>query len=345
VIRRLGRAFLALVGLAVALSLAGAVYQIAGTWGDARRYPQRGRSVQAGPVKLNLDCSGQRSDPRTPAVILESGMGVPALGWLKVQPEIARFARVCSYDRAGYGWSDPGPSPRTSLQIVRELKALLDAAGERPPYILVGHSFGGFNVRVFASQYPRDVAGVVLVDASHEDEEERVGGVLPAKVRQQEKREEERQERLDQLLTPLLIHLGIQRLSVTAGWIHDDSLPKDLQQELLYLEQQDKFRAAVAAEDAVSVQTVAQVRAAGNLGDRPLIVLTAGKPYDPEALLSKEDMDGQRSMWIDVLQIEEARLSTRGRQIVVPDSGHMIPFERPDAVVLAVREVYGMAKM
>ncbi len=112
-------------------------------------------------------------------MILESGLGVPALGWAKVQPEVAKFARVCSYDRAGYGWSEPGPEPRTSLQMVKELKALLDAAGEAGLYVLVGHSFGGFTVRLFTKQYPNEVVAVVLVEASHEDWEERMESKLP----------------------------------------------------------------------------------------------------------------------------------------------------------------------
>lgn len=290
-------------------------------------------------MKLNLDCSGKGD----PTVILDSGGGVPAVGWIKVQPEVAKFARVCSYDRAGYGWSEPGPLPRTSLQIARELNALLAAAGEPGPYVLVGHSFGGFNIRVYTGLYPRDVVGLVLVDASHEDEEERIQGLLPVAVRKEEKENDEADEKLDRILTPLLIHLGIQRLVVARGWNMPTYLSKDLQQELFYLQQQTKHRQAVEAEGDASSQSAAQARAAGNLGDRPLIVLTAGKPYEPDPLLTKADMDRQYNMWINVLQVEEAHLSTRGRQIVVPDCDHMIPFERPDAVISAIREVWSAA--
>jgi pimeloyl-ACP methyl ester carboxylesterase len=331
--------YLAALALAL-LACVGATYQIIGAWRDARRFPQRGKSVQAGPVKLNLDCSGTES----PIVILDSGMGVPGVGWIKIQPEVSKFARVCSYDRAGYGWSEPGPEPRTSMEIAKELKALLDAAGEKAPYVLVGHSFGGYNIRVFTKLYPGDVVGVVLVDASHEDEEERIESLLPAAVKEQEKKDEERNRKLDRILTPFLIHFGIERFKVAAGWETSTSISKDLQQELLYLQQQTKSRNAIALEDKVSADSVAQVRAAGNLGNRPLIVLTAGKPYDPDPLLTKQDMDKQNNMWINVLQVEEAHLSTRGKQIVVPNSDHMIPFERPDAVISAVREVWSASR-
>ena len=329
----------ALAFLSVGLAAAGAIYQIIGDRRDSRRFPQRGKSYQAGSVTLNLDCNGQAS----PTVILESGAGVPALGWIKVQPEVARFARVCSYDRAGYGWSDPGPEPRTSLQIATELHALLEAAGEKGPYVLVGHSLGGFNVRVFTGRYPHEVAGIVLVDATHEDQEERMESVLPVSVRQEEKENDARDEAIEKILTPFLIRLGIQRLSVAAGWADLPSyLPKDLAQEFLYLEMQAKSREAVASESRQFAQSAAQARASGRLGDRPLIVLTAGKQDDsnPDPLLSKTDLEKQSNVWIHVLQVEETHLSTHGKQIIVPDSDHMIPFERPDAVVSAIREVW-----
>src|SRR5215470_14563931 len=142
---------------------------------------------------------------------------------------------------------------------------------------------------------------------------------------------------LDRVLTPLLFHLGIDRLKAAVGWDGQESVPKELKQELLYLNQRSEN--AGIAENAADSTSWDQVRLAANLGDRPLIMLTAGKPYDPDPLLSKEQSDKQNDMWITVLQAEEARLSTRGKQVVVPDSGHMIPFERPAAVVSAIREV------
>jgi pimeloyl-ACP methyl ester carboxylesterase len=327
------RALLALVALIVVLALVGSAYQILGNWQDPRRFPQRGRSVQAGKLKLNINCSGHGS----PTVVLDSGMGVPAVGWALVQPEVAKFARVCSYDRAGYGWSETGPKPRTSLQIAKELRALLDTSGEKGPYVVVGHSFGGYNVRLFTSLYPGDVVGVVLVDAEHGDEEKRINELLPTAVREQEQQRDERAGLLDRVLAPLLFHLGIDRLKSAVGWDGHESLPKEIRQELLYLNQRSE--AAGMAENSDDSTSWEQVRSVGDLGDRPLIVLTAGKPYDPDPLLTKEQSDRQNDLWINVLQAEEAHLSTRGKQIVVPDSGHMIPYERPASVVSAIREV------
>ena len=335
--RRFRNFVIALFALFAVLSLAGASYQILGNWWDKHRFPQCGRSIQAGPLRLNIDCSGQGR----PAVILDSGMGVPGIGWHLVQPRVASFSRVCSYDRAGYGWSDSGPKPRTSLQIARELKSLLDAAGEKGPYVLVGHSFGGYNVRMFTALYPRDVVGIVLVDAEHGDEEERIEALLPPAVKEQENRRDHRSEILDRALTPLMVHLGIDRLSTALGWDIHGSLPKELRQELLYLQpRSDQAGSEENQADSVSWE---QVRSAGNLGDTPLIVLTAGRPYDPDPLLTKEEMEEEKSVWINVLQVEETRLSTRGKQIIVSDSGHMIPFERPEAVVAAIREIWAVS--
>jgi pimeloyl-ACP methyl ester carboxylesterase len=319
------------------LAGAGAIYQIVGAWSDARNFPQQGRSVQAGQVKLNIDCSGSER----PTVVLDSGLGglgAPALGWIKVQPEVAKFARVCSYDRAGYGWSEPGPEPRTSLQLARELKALLDAAGEKGSYVLVGHSFGGFNVRMFTAQYPKDVAGVVLVDASHEDQEERLNAVLPAAVRAQEKEN----ERAVMTLAPYLIHLGIARLEERL--LDPPSyLSRDLRQELNYLAWQGKSLNAVASELKVFPESAAQVRSAGNLGDRPLIVLTAAVPQK-DLLLTQRQQFERQDIWVQVLQAELMRLSTRGKHYLVPDSDHLLPFERPDVVANAIHEVWLLSR-
>jgi pimeloyl-ACP methyl ester carboxylesterase len=204
--------------------------------------------------------------------------------------------------------------------------------------------FGGFTVRIFNRLYPDDVLGVVLVDApSSEDEDDRFNVILPDAVKEQEKKNDEWNERLDRILTPFKIYLGIERLQVATGWgdpEYNRTLPPEMRRELLVLRQQKKFRVTQASIIAAFPESVRQVRASGNLGDRPLIVLTAGIPYDPDPLLTKELMEKVRNLWINELQAQEARLSARGKQIVVPDSSHMIPYERPDAVVKAIHEVW-----
>jgi pimeloyl-ACP methyl ester carboxylesterase len=163
---QIGTLLVALV-IAFLLSLcAGLVYQAFGSARGTRKYPPPGRLVDVGGYRLHIHCGGTGS----PSVVLESGIAASSLSWGLVQPEVARFTRVCSYDRAGLGWSDPAPSPRTCARIAGELDRLLLSAGIPGPYVLVGHSFGGFVVRHYATLYPGKVAGMVLVDTIHPSE-------------------------------------------------------------------------------------------------------------------------------------------------------------------------------
>ena len=126
--------------------VAGAVYQAIGTWRDRRRFPPPGRLVRFNERRMHIHVTGAG----TPTVVFESGMGASCLSWTLVQPQVAQFARAVSYDRAGHGWSDPTRRPRTARQIAQELHTLLDATGVPGPYVLVGHSFGGYVNRAFA---------------------------------------------------------------------------------------------------------------------------------------------------------------------------------------------------
>jgi len=137
-----------------------------------------GKLIDMGGYKLHINCMGAVS----PTVILEAGLGSPQLVWDEVRSEIAKFTRVCSYDRSGLGWSEHGLQPRTSQQAIKELHILLEKAGVSGPYVLVGHSFGGYHVRLFASTYPDEVVGMVLVDANHHDQESRLRPNTPAEA-------------------------------------------------------------------------------------------------------------------------------------------------------------------
>ncbi|MGH6635885.1 MAG: alpha/beta fold hydrolase, partial [Gammaproteobacteria bacterium] len=122
-----------------------------------------GRMVHIGTHRLHIWCLGEGR----PSIVLDSGVGGFSLEWTKIETDLAPEFRVCSYDRAGYGWSDPGPVPRTTARIVEELHTLLSRAAVPGPYVLVGHSFGGYNMLRFAKKYPQEAAGLVLVDSSH----------------------------------------------------------------------------------------------------------------------------------------------------------------------------------
>src|SRR5690242_8599575 len=152
-----------LITLVAVLVAAGVVYEQIGRSRDRKRFPQVGRSVDIGGRSLNLYCMGEGG----PAVILESAPHTSGYEWMRVQSGIARFARVCWYDRAGYGWSDPGPFPRTNAAVAKDLHALLRAAAIPPPYVLVGRAGTSYHVRAYVHQFPTDVAGLVLVDAAN----------------------------------------------------------------------------------------------------------------------------------------------------------------------------------
>jgi pimeloyl-ACP methyl ester carboxylesterase len=142
--------------------------------------------VDVGGRRLYIKCAGEARTGR-PVVVMEAGMVSTSEAWSLVQPKVAQFARACSYDRAGMGKSDRAPQPRTSQDIVNDLHNLLARAGINPPYVLVGHSLGGMNARLYASQFRNEVVGMVLVDSTHEDETDRMVALLPPEMRKKAK--------------------------------------------------------------------------------------------------------------------------------------------------------------
>jgi len=218
--------------------------------------------------------------------------------------------------------------PRTSAQIAKELHTLLENAGESPPFVLVGHSFGGYNVRVFNGAYPSQVLGVVLVEATQEDQYEllpkawnAIGTAMLSRYQSQAK------------WAPVYIDLGVARILLSVRGIHGS-----------HLILQSKYLKARASELEVIQISAEQARLADNINLKPLIVLTAGKSSDPTLAsgLSPRDLEAYQRTWIDDLQMRLARLSTHGKRIIVPDSGHDIPSEHPETIVNAVREICAM---
>lgn len=291
---------------------------------DARHSPEPGKLVDVGGHRLKINCTGHGS----PTVILESGLGDVLVEWQTVQDQLSSFARVCSYDRAGYGDSDPGPFPRTSSQISVELHALLQNAGEHPPLILVGHSFGGYNVRVFNGNYSDEVVGLVLVDATQEDQYE----LLPNSWKQLSASQLSHYQSQAKWL-PLQIELGIARFR------YGKQLGR-----YGYLILQSKYLKARASELQQIQVSAEQARAAGAIGNKPLIVLTGAQLDNAlKTGLSAEDFLRFQQIWAGTLQVRLARLSTRGKQVILPKAGHDIPAEQPKAIVEAVREIVAEA--
>src|SRR5512140_534210 len=162
---RRGRTFMLwLVGILAVLSilvLAGWIYEPMAEAADAKAYPLKGQMVDVGGYRLHINCTGSGS----PTVVVESGWGDMSAVWGWVQPEVAKTTRICTYDRAGMGWSEASPEPRAAREFAKELHTLLAKANEPGPYVLVGHSLGGYTVLVYAHDYPAEVSGLVLIDA------------------------------------------------------------------------------------------------------------------------------------------------------------------------------------
>jgi pimeloyl-ACP methyl ester carboxylesterase len=157
----LKRSLIRLTIFVLILAIAGMIYQTAATEADQRKYPPPGVLVNVGGYKMHIHCMGEGS----PTIILDHVSGGSSMDWALIQPKLAEQTRVCAYDRAGFGWSDFSPTPRTMEQQVHEVHELLQGANEQAPYILVGHSYGAGVVRVYAAKYPDEVAGMVLMDA------------------------------------------------------------------------------------------------------------------------------------------------------------------------------------
>jgi pimeloyl-ACP methyl ester carboxylesterase len=299
---------------ACGLVLAGIVYERVGEWRDAEALPRIGRAVDIGGRTLNLYCSGHGS----PTVVFESNGGTPGFRWARIQRAVAGTTRACWYDRAGLGWSDPGPFPDHSESVAHDLHRLLVAAREPPPYILVGHAMAGFHVRVFRAFYPNEVAGLVLVDPMNED--------MTINIHNH-----------NELFRPTVLLIlrgltgvGFLRLLRRAsgppqyGWNTADW------NTLMKLYTLRKARIAAAQELPIWVN--GELARAGSVcyGALPVTVLSAGIQDQEED--SKLDHDHTRK-----LQLHDrlAHLSSAGEHVIV-QSGHDIPDEAPDAVVGAI---------
>ena len=299
------RTLIALCGLLGVTALTGATYQWLATRKELAATPPPGHLVDIGGHRLHLWCTGEGA----PAVILDTGLGGSTAGWGLVQPEVARFTRVCSYDRAGMGYSDPGPSPRTARRIASELAELLARGGIAGPVVLVGASIAGFAVRVFASDHPERAAGLVLVDASHEDDAHEVPWIAR--------------------FVPVLSTLGVLRLF---GVSFDQGV-ESLAPSVRRFAQATRFRAAgyqAAADEIIHIRESAEeVRSSRRKLTIPVLVVTGARGADEK--------------WRR-LQQDQASLSERGCLIAAQQSGHVVAIDQPEVVVNAIRTVVETAR-
>jgi pimeloyl-ACP methyl ester carboxylesterase len=314
-------------------------------------YAQPGKLVDAGGFLLNVYCMGSGS----PTVVFDSGWGDWAPVWSKVQPEVAKWTRACSYDRAGYGFSDPGPMPHTSVGIAEELHTALNRAGIAGPYILVGSAFGGDNVRVFADLYMSEVAGLVLVDADPTD-------VEPKAMREGELRgiagivsglRDCRNLIAEHKPLPAQPSGPGQSPQTCAQQFFSRGFPEvawspELSANLLEIAETKvaMYDAAASEMEQTPWDETYLQQHRRSFGSRPIRVLTSGnhgvghleeKPPDtPKHLKYEQETTLAQARWLT--------LSSNSKQIFARHSSEYIQFDEPETVINAIREVYDQAR-
>ncbi len=302
-----------------------------------------GRLLDVGGWRLHLHCTGRASPPQ-PTVILEAGVGDFSVEWSLVQPGVASFARVCSYDRAGDGWSDVGPHPRTMHQIVYELHAVLERAGERPPYVLVGHSYGGWLVRVYQSMYPSDVAGMVLVEAGADNPVRMLGD---GRVMHASDLATGRPVPAVKMTNPLretdipATALSQMKSGAADAATHANpgsraKLPVDAQRMRTWaLARWQHVAAAVnpfESEELMGLRAE-RLKSEHPLGAMPLVVLSRGIAEDdgPDAATREEEHRKDQAVLTG--------LSSTGHQVIATQSGHHVQLDEPQLVVTTIQRV------
>jgi pimeloyl-ACP methyl ester carboxylesterase len=283
--------------------------------------------------QMNIYCVGKGS----PTVVLESGLGWSTVVWHAVQIRLAKSTRVCAYDRAGIGFSDPGPLPRTSSAIVADLEALIARAGIASPMVLVAHSSGSLDVRLFADRHPSEVIGMVLVDPSVERQEQRFDAVLPSHL------EDDQQfvEKLKQCIGLLQAHALVEGSKEYGECVDqpNPAFPAVVNETLLAMQLRVSFQETCLSEYVSLLGTSSDelVREKRSYGDMPLIVLTAG---------GKRKTDDRSIKWQETwtqMHDELATLSSRGVHRVILGVGHLIQISEPEVVVSTVKEVIAQA--
>lgn len=307
-----------------------------------RAYPPNGKLVDVGGYRLHINSTGKRN----PTVVLIAGAGDFSFDWNLVQPAVSKFARVSSYDRAGLAWSDLGPTPRTMRQDAYELHLLLKKARLKAPYVLVGHSIGGLIARVYAEQYPQEVAGMILVDSTTEDttlsyqgklvrmRETAKGKAVPtvqtmASSPPKSPTEDDRKQ----------AELNRQVFGAPKIKAPFDKLPLQVQQTWLWALNNPKLSAATDDYFAEELQAISVARSQKphTLGNIPLVVLVAGKNKTPDGISPeewKQLMEEKRKQ-----KTELANLSLNSKVIIAEKGGHHIQLDESDLVVSAIRQV------
>jgi pimeloyl-ACP methyl ester carboxylesterase len=300
---------LAVLAIIFVILFAGFIFETISTLRDKQRYKiPSGKLISVGEHNLHIIIMGEREAGK-PAIVMDAGVGNNSLDWQIVQAKLAEFSQTISYDRAGYGWSENSQSTRTTERIVEELHTLLHNADIEPTYLLLGHSFGGIHIRVFAEKYPEETAGIVLIDSSHPEM------IAKANIEPELRRLKNVQR---------FQRIGIVRLMLKRSLYQTNHLSEEAKQQYLAFnlmssgntlrEAEPLFRDGVELSDSVTV---------------PLTIISRAKD---------EEISGEKK-WSEY-QHKLAELSPEAKHIHAETSNHWIALIEPDTVVNAIREMY-----
>jgi pimeloyl-ACP methyl ester carboxylesterase len=324
--RWLRRIAIGLLGLIVVLLVLGTGYEQISRSRVAKAFRPHGRLVDIGGRRIHLDCRGTGS----PTVVFESGLDIyGSLSWATIHDSIAAGTRACAYDRAGIMWSDPSPGPRHSAAVAEDLHLALTNGNEKGPYVMVGHSLGGPYIMTFTKRYGSQVAGLVFVDASHPEQVERFKAVVG---------EQPQPPMALYQVVAKLAWTGIPRLAIPKGG--NEKAPAAANAAMAAYA--PLSLGPMLAESQAIDETMREAGTFRQLGDRPVVVLSAMKPLDDATLktlkITAEKGQAFQAVW-KALHDEEASWSSRSRHELVPDATHYIHVDRPDVVIRAIREV------
>ncbi len=312
----------------ISLLIWGGYHQYRITNLEEKKYLPPGKMIDVGGYSLHINKLGPNVGP---TVIIDAGRGCNAIGWTFIQAKLAQFVQVCTYDRAGLGWSDVSPATRTSENIVTELHTLLNNAQAHQPYILIGHSFGGINMLLYALRYPKEVAGVIVVDSCHEDQLDKLPKNLFFSIK----------KFLTHPRVKLLgAYVGLPRLFPTLV----DDLP-GFPEHLVRLSQAKdatiKRSRAFCQEYVNFSRSVLPLKNSDKnyLDNKPLTVISASSPVKNKGSIFTKTFYEKWSFAWKILQKDLTKKSKRGEQVIAENSGHMVHLDAPETIIYAVQKI------
>ena len=328
---RVGRGLAIILAALVVLGAVGATWNYLAVRHDRKAYPPPGRMYDVNGYAMHLYCTGTGS----PTLVLESGHGEDFTVWGKVQPALSLVTRTCSYDRAGFGWSDAQPGARDATHIADQLHALLMKAGITSPIVLMGHSAGGLYARVYAWRFPKDMAGLVLVDAFTPTPLPKPAFSVAL----------DHHTNAEFSFVKATVALGIARLMGQC-----DSIPEGLQAYAGWIKASECYYPALddyVREDRALDQSRKQGALAGPFGDLPVLILSQDPKQTMPPFLSKR-VSAQDWQWQSTAHDQEQaaylQLSTKSRRVIAAKSGHYIQYDRPDVLIGETTKLIGQIR-